>query len=119
MPQPIDMTSEIARVTTADRLQQIADRLSLAAQMRAATETQEERVAVETQVQQTQAQSEQVEAELRRRNPYARRRVKRAYQTDEEEKPITGYDAHEHLENLSESEGRHLDVLVSDDGVIE
>lgn len=119
MPQPIDMTSEIARVAAVDRLQQITDRLSLAAQMRATSESQEERVSVETQVQQTQAQSEQVEAELRRRNPYARRRPKRAEQAEGEDKPLTGYDAHEHIEILSEDAGHHLDVLISDDGVIE
>ncbi len=74
MPQPIDFSTELARMSAVERIQQVTDRLSLAAQQRSTTEVQEQRVASETQVQQTQPQSEEVNPELRRRNPYAGRR---------------------------------------------
>lgn len=74
MPQPIDPNTEILRITAAERIQQIADRLSLAAQARHATEVAEARVGAESQVQQANQKSEQVDQELRRRNPYMGRR---------------------------------------------
>ena len=74
MPQPIDLQTELARITSVERIQQIADRASLAAQQRLTVSAQDERIAVETQVQQTQSKSEEVEQETRRRNPYRGRR---------------------------------------------
>jgi hypothetical protein len=89
MPQPIDLQTELGRITAAERIQQISDRASLAGQQRTAAEIQEQRIQVETQVQQTHAQSGQVEEELKRRNPFAGRRRRRAHEQDAEETPAS------------------------------
>ena len=90
MPQPIDLQTELARITSVERIQQIADRASLAAQQRVAMSAQEQRVAVETQVQQTQSKSEEVDQETRRRNPYRGRRGRGGKSLEETAKPKTG-----------------------------
>lgn len=50
MPQPIDVNTELARITTAQRVQEVADRASLAAQQRQAQQAQQERLSAETVV---------------------------------------------------------------------
>lgn len=78
MPQPVDLQTEIARVTAAERIQQSADRASLAAQQRGTAEIEETRVAAETQVQETdETVNERIDENGRRRNPFARRRRKK------------------------------------------
>ncbi len=75
MPQPVDLQTELGRVSAAERIQQIADRASLATLQRAAEEVAQNRVSQESQVQQaTQSESEQVEGEAKRRNPFIHRR---------------------------------------------
>ncbi|MCC6694163.1 MAG: hypothetical protein IT365_00905 [Candidatus Hydrogenedentes bacterium] len=79
MPQPVDLQTELARVTAAERIQQSADRASLAAQQRAASTVEQTRVNAETQVQQTvEAESEQIDQDGRRKNPFVGRRRRRA-----------------------------------------
>jgi hypothetical protein len=88
MPQPIDLQTELGRLITAERVQQVADRASLAAQQRVAADVQQQRIATETQVQQLHPKSENVETETRRRNPYmGRRKRPPAQETPPEEKP--------------------------------
>lgn len=77
MPQPLDIPSEVSRVMAADRIQQIADRVSLVAQQRVALAEQESHVAAETVVPQTEPKGPEVDTEIRRRNPYRGRRRKR------------------------------------------
>jgi len=79
MPQPVDFQTEVAKVSAAERAQQIAGRVSLAAQQRDTSGEQQTRVEAETQVQQT-AESEnlEVDAEGHRRNPFAGRRRRRS-----------------------------------------
>ena len=74
MPQPIDMQTELARMTAAQRIQEIADRASLVAQQRVTMDEQAQRVEAETQVQQTHPKGQEVDEETRRRNPYRGRR---------------------------------------------
>lgn len=50
MPQPIDIHTELARTTAAQRVQEIADRASLAAQQRQAQHAHDEQVKAETVV---------------------------------------------------------------------
>ena len=57
MPQPIGMNTELARATAAQRVQEVADRASLAAQQRQAQHAQEVRIGAESVVQEP-AQSE-------------------------------------------------------------
>jgi len=78
MPQPVDLQTELARVTAAERIQQSVDRTSLAAQQRGSAEIDESRVAVETQVQQAdETANERIDENGRRRNPFAERRRKK------------------------------------------
>ncbi len=53
MPQPIDFSTEAGRVTAAERIQQIADRTSLASQQHTRAAEENKRVEQETQVQET------------------------------------------------------------------
>jgi len=88
MPQPVDLQTEIARVTAAERIQQAADRASLAAQQRVAAETEESRVAAETQVRQTdETANEHVDENGRRRNPFVGKRRKKAREETKELPP--------------------------------
>lgn len=77
MPTPIDPNTEILRVNLAERIQQIADRASLLGQVRQSINEEEKRVSEETQVKQTEQKSEQVDTELKRRQPFMGRRRKR------------------------------------------
>jgi hypothetical protein len=88
VPQPIDLQTELGRLMAVERVQQVADRVSLVAQQRVAADEQQQRVGLETQVQQTHAKSEEIEPEMRRKNPYMGRRKHRApVEPESEEKP--------------------------------
>ncbi len=52
MPQPIDIQTELARTTAAQRVQEIADRASLAAQQRQTQHAQKQQMDTETVIQQ-------------------------------------------------------------------
>ena len=77
MPQPVDMQTEVARTTTVERIQQVADRASLAAQQRQAIEEEEVRLTKETVVRQPEPKGTEVDTEARRRAPFAGRRRRR------------------------------------------
>ncbi|HNR29678.1 MAG TPA: hypothetical protein PKI11_02205 [Candidatus Hydrogenedentes bacterium] len=107
MPQPIDPYTEVARVHAAERIQQIADRASLAAQQRAQATKQQQHVDAETLVQEAEQKSEQVDRELRRRNPYlGRRRRKRGQDSDSDA------EGGEHKRPPADLEDHQLDVTV-------
>lgn len=74
MPQPIDLQTELARITTMERVQQISDRLSLAAHQRMADQAVQQQVNAETQTRQTEQKSEEVDRDLRRHTPFGNRR---------------------------------------------
>jgi len=76
MPMPIDPNTEMMRVNLAERIQQITDRASLLGQARQSLNEEQHRLVDETQVKEMQQKSEQVEAELKRRNPFLGRRKK-------------------------------------------
>lgn len=89
MPMPIDPNTEMMRVNLAERIQQISDRASLLGQVRQSLSEEQHRLVDETQVKELQQKSEQVEAELKRRNPFLGRRkrqkeVKTEFSKDEE-----------------------------------
>jgi hypothetical protein len=107
MPQPIDLQTELARVNAAERIQQVADRASMAALQRAAAENQQARSQTETVVQETHhTESERVNAEEHRKNPFMgrRRRVKNA---DEDEAGARDAAAHP-----GDQEPHQLDVTI-------
>ncbi len=83
MPQPIDPHTEVGRAPAAERIQQIADRTSLAAQARVASESDNGQRAAETQVQHTAPKSDEVDRDLRRRNPFVGKRRKREQDSEQ------------------------------------
>lgn len=117
MPQPVDFQTEVARQTMVDKILQVADRASLAAQQRLTSEVERQRVQQETQIQQaSQAQSEQIDAEGRRRTPYVGRRRRRKKDDSAgdggEEASSVFYNADEQPEIIDRSEGGQLDVRI-------
>jgi hypothetical protein len=77
MPQPIDLQTELMRVTAAERVQQAVDRVSLAAQGRLAAHLQQDRFEKETRVQESRhAAQDAVDADGRG-GKQGRRRSKR------------------------------------------
>ena len=112
MPQPIDLQTEIARVSAAERIQQVAGRASLAAQQRVASDIEQTRVGVETQIQRTEeSRNEQVEEDGRRRNPFLgrRRRKEKGKDAAVPVKPASAGDLRVVPEG---TEGHKLDVTV-------
>lgn len=106
MPSSIDPNTELARITLAERIQQITDRASLLGQVRQSMEAEQQRVNAETQVTETEQKSRHVDTEMKRRNPFMGKRARRATTEEEEasqpeEEPIEG----EHT-----NEGTHLDI---------
>ncbi len=99
MPQPIDPQTEIVRTSAAERIQQIADRTSLAAQARVAADSATLQRDLETQVQQSKMKSDEMNRELKRRNPFVGRRKKREQGSHEGENQKA-----RHFYNASEKE---------------
>lgn len=93
MPQPIDAQTQLSQLTAAERVQQLSERLSLVAQQRSAAEVQEQRVTAETQVQQAHAKTDELDQDLRRHNPYRRRRQTAAQGEAAEAEPVRPGDA--------------------------
>jgi hypothetical protein len=109
MPQPVDLQTEMARVAAAERIQQIADRLSLAAQQRLAESAEEERLREETQVRQSnESEHRNIERDGRRRNPFSgRRRSKR-----DEAEGSSASGAKTEKSGTKGEDGRHFDVKI-------
>lgn len=78
MPQPVDMQTEIARATMAERIQDAAGRSNLAALQRAQLESEEIRAGKESQVNETQeTQSNKVDADGEQKNTRSNRRKRK------------------------------------------
>ena len=114
MPQPIDPNTELARVTTTERIQQIADRSSIAAQTRVSEEATAARNDAETNVQQANQKSEELDQELRRRNPFVgRRRNKKSKDNKQTDTTThTFYNADERPEIVTDPDDHDLDVTI-------
>lgn len=115
MPQPIDPNTEFMRVAAAERIQQIADRASLAAQARTTDQADIDRTLLETQVREMNQKSEQVDEELRRRTPFSGKRKRRKKDEEEEaqdEAAHTFYTADEQKEIVEDSGDHGLDVTI-------
>lgn len=114
MPQPIDPHTELARATAAERIQQIADRVSLAAQARVAAEVANARVNAEQQVREAEQKRAEVERELRRRNPFQGRRRRREPGDGEtgDERQRIFYTAAEKPVIADDDSAHHFDVEI-------
>ena len=83
MPQPIDFPSEVAKISVAERIQQITDRASLAAQQRLAAQELENQNRAETRIHEpTQTENREIDADGRRRPPFSGRRLRRKADSD-------------------------------------
>ncbi len=108
MPQPIDFHSEVAKTSAAERVQQLLDRASLAAQQRQTQAEEQTRIAAETQVRQTpDAEHPELDGNGKRRNPFMARHRHSDGDIAEENR-----EAAHHHGPLEEGMGRHLDVDV-------
>ena len=76
MPQPIDLQSELSRVTAAERVQQVTERASQLAQHRATVQQQQQLGESEAQVQKARHSDEEpgVDPEAREKDRERRRR---------------------------------------------
>ncbi len=107
MPLPIDPNTEIMRVSLAERIQQISDRLSLLGQAKQSLNEEKQRLIEETQVKETHQKSEQVDTELKRRNPFLGRKKKKAEKDSKE--TVDKIDDVEPPKSEDEG-GTHLDI---------
>jgi len=114
MPQPIDPITEIGRATAAERIQQIADRASLAAQARAAADVANARISAEQQVHEAAQKRAEVERDLRRRNPYQGKRQRRqpTDQESQDERQRVFYSASEKPVIADDDNNHHFDVEI-------
>ncbi len=105
MPQPIDPLMEVNRISTSERIQQIADRASLQAQGRMAEATADDQVRKESTVKESENKSDEVDEELKRKNPFMGRKKKRS---------STTHDSGKHQQsNKRDGEGsHHFDVSI-------
>ena len=116
MPQPVDLQTEIGRAAAAERIQQIADRASLAAQHRVSDEAQETRVQSETTTHQAEPKGPEVDRELRRRAPHSGRRRRRRdgapHDHECDEAAHRFYTADEHEAVAEDPDGHQFDVSI-------
>ena len=111
MPQPIDPITQLGQLTAAERIQQIAERASLAAQMRVSDSAANQLVAAETQVHGMFQKGAEVNEELRRKNPFMGR--KKHKQEEEETNLQHTFYTSEEKKDIAEDPGAHgLDVMV-------
>ncbi len=113
MPQPVDLQTEVARMTAVERMQTLTDRASLAAQQRQEVSAEEDRIVSETQVQETnEPENREVDADGRRRNPFVGRRRRRKHDGDKDRAGVFYND--EEREELADeaAEGRSFDVTI-------
>ncbi len=106
MPMPIDPNTEIMRVSIAERIQQISDRASLLGQVRQSLNEEQHRVVDETQVKEMQQKSEQVETELKRKNPFLGRRQRLKEEKKEQSQREEIIETYEDRKD----DGSHLDL---------
>lgn len=112
MPQPIDPTTEINRAAAVERLQQLTARTDLHAQTRQAHMLAQQELAAETNVDRPEAKSDEVERDLRRRNPYVGRRKRRNPDDSPSEESRTFYTPDERPAIAEDDDHHGLDVTV-------
>jgi hypothetical protein len=112
MPQPIDPSSELGRVSAAERVQQMMERNAQLAQLRSAEVGANDTLRHQEQVLQAEQKQAQVEEELRRRAPYvAIKKNKNPGDDSEQDESYETYNARQQRELLGEGE-HGLDVTL-------
>ena len=112
MPQPVDLQTELARTSAAERIQQYLSRASLVGQQGDTREAQESQIAAEQQVHETaeDAESQNVDEDAHRQNPFMGRRKRR--RKDESEGAHSLYAPNEKRKTVDGDEGQAFDVTI-------
>lgn len=112
MPQPIDLQTELMRVTAAERVQHLANRTAQAVQQRAAHQQQQQQVEAESQVQEA-AQAEQGRVDPDEKADERKRRKKKKEQAQAADPSVrTFYTPHEKPEVVEDPEEHRLDISI-------
>ena len=112
MPQPIDLQSELSRVTAAERIQQLAARNAQAMQQRSVAQQQQQEVEADSQVRETtEAEHGQVDPDGDA-NKQKGRKEKKKPPSPEDIKAHTIYTADEKPEVIESPEEHNLDISV-------
>lgn len=112
MVQPIDPATEINRVAAIERLQQLTGRADLNARAHEAHELAKQQLDAETNVDRPEAKSDEVERDLKRRNPYSGRRKKRPPQDSPTEESRTFYTSDEKPAVVEDEPPHRLDISI-------
>lgn len=108
MPQPIDPSSELGRMSAAERVQRVMEQAATAVQQRSAEIAGADAQRQQQQVLQADPKQQAVEDAMKRRTPYVALRRKRKAQEDEAAEIYNAKQKHEHTED-----GEHqLDVTL-------
>lgn len=109
MPQPIDLQSELSRVTAAERVQHVAERASQLAQHRAAIQQQQQQAQAENQVQRSRHADERAGVDPdENEKDRGRRKSRRGIATDPSSR--TFYTSEERPEVVDDPEEHHIDL---------
>jgi len=113
MPQPIDPQSELGRVATAERVQQMMERAAQLSQMRQLDDATADTIKRQEQVLEAEQKKERVEQENRRKNPFMQIRRRKGKDGDEEQqRGAAGYNARQRPEANDDPEDHALDVTL-------
>lgn len=110
MPQPVDLQSELMRVTQAERVQQLANRNAQVMQHRAATVQQQQEAQADSQVVET-AQAEEGKVDPDGKGDEKKRRKRRKNKV-EDTSIRTFYTAQEKPEVVEDPGEHHLDISI-------
>lgn len=114
MPQPIDLQTEVARMTLTERLQDLSGRAALAGIQRDQREEERNRAEAQRAVPDSpEAQSEHVDEDGRRKNPFVgRRRRKDSREDNEPRAAMVFYTPDERTAQAEDPDDHGLDVIV-------
>lgn len=113
MPQPIDPATEINRTAAVERIQQLTGRSDLNAHARHAHALAQQQLDAESHVERPEAKNDEVDRDLKRRNPYLSRRKKRPLSDDSpSEEARTFYTADEKPAVVDDEPPHRLDITI-------
>lgn len=112
MPQPVDLQTELARTSAADRIQQYLSRASLVAQQGDTREARETQLAAEQQIHETaeDAESQNIDEDAHRQNPFMGKRRRRG--KGDSEGAGSSYGPGEKHNAADGDEGQTFDVTI-------
>ena len=114
MPQPIDMQSELTRVSMAEKMQDAATRSSLAALARAQLEADaDERIKSTLVNESDEAKESQIRSEERaKKDEQKRKKRKKKPKTESDIAAHVMYTSHEQKEVVTDPDDHNLDLMI-------